>query len=299
MTPDDPDWDHDLIIAEYIGAFAARTDLYVSNGAAVVREELTPAVVKQAVEHQFAISAYLGGTDGRTHVGALDIDRTDGAVLAKVIQQFLDQHNIPSLLVESKRGAHLWVTSWDWVQIGEMRRMLRGAVSLSLDAEDAADPQVEVFPKPGDDLAVGALRLPGMHHQKDQRVYAIHSLTRPVEPTFRDILTSHALATPEAIQRLAGRGQLPGHYPKVHGSFYGQPAKDLGPTPSASEVLSNWGVQIRPGGTGRCPKHDDKHGSLTVFRDDERVYCGAPHCPLNNGGHGVGSVLLSRMPAPG
>ena len=88
-------------------------------------------------------------------------------------------------------------------------------------------------------------------------------------------------------------------YPKAHdlGNFYGFNPRRAGngDAPSASEVLSGWGVQVRPGGSGRCPMHDDKHASLTVMKDDQRVYCGAPHCPLNGGGHGVGSIQLQQM----
>jgi hypothetical protein len=66
--------------------------------------------------------------------------------------------------------------------------------------------------------------------------------------------------------------------------------------PSASAILSSWGVpNARPGVTVRCPKHEDKRRSLTIFKDDQRVYCGSPICPLHGAGHGVGSVLLGRM----
>jgi hypothetical protein len=301
MTPDDPNWNDDAIIAEYIGAFSARQDLFVKNGAAVFRQPLDPPVIRHAIEHHYSVSGYLGAPDGRTHVGAIDFDTTDGFVRAKDIQHFLDQHQIPSLLVQSRRGAHLWITSWDWVSTGEMRRAIRSAVALVLGAEAVEDEKVERMPKAGDDLAVGSLRLPGLPHQKDQQAYPIYDMRGEVEPTFLSVLEFHTLTTPEAIRRLAGAGpKVTPEYPKGLGGFYGyREQRDFGPEPSASEVLSAWGVQIRPGGTGRCPKHDDKHGSLTVFRDDKRVFCGAPHCSLNGSGHGVGSVMLSRMAAPG
>lgn len=301
MRETDPDFGNDHLLAEYIGAFSARDDLYVENGKGVVRAPLTPDVVRNAVRHHFPVSAYLGATDGRTHVGAIDFDTTDGWVQALDCQHFLDDHAVPSLVSGSRRGAHLWVTSWDWLTTGVMHRALRATVALALDAETAADPKVEVFPKAGSDLAVGALRLPGLPHQKDQQVYPIRFLdTAFNDPTIDDVLMNHVLTTPEALTRLAGRGpRTTSAYPKDLGGFYGYREKrDFGPEPSASEVLQGWGLHVRPGGTARCPKHDDKHGSLTVFRDDRRVYCGAPHCPLNNGGHGVGSVLLARMAAP-
>ena len=301
MTPNDPDWDHDPIIETYIGCFAARSDLYVLNGASVVRAPLTPSVVRTAISHNYPVSAYLGTTDARTHVGAIDFDTTNGLTQGRAIQQFLDDAAVPSSLWESRRGAHLWVTCWDWVMCGEMARMLRAAVSLTLGDEVAADPKVEVFPKPGSDLAVGALRLPGLPHHKDQLIYPLangSSMPSPTNPTFQQVIDAVILTTPEAVRRLAGKAPRKAvSYPKALGA-YGSAKRTYGDAPSATDVLRGWGIECQPGGTARCPKHDDKRRSLTVFKDDRRVYCGAPHCALNNGGHGVGSIQLSRMAAP-
>jgi hypothetical protein len=301
MQPTDPDWAHDAIIETYIGCFAARTDLYVQNGAAVVREELNADVVRDAVAHHYAISAYCGAKDARTHVGAIDFDTTNGLTQGRAIQQFLDDAAVPSSLWESRRGAHLWVTCWDWVECGVMARMLRAAVSLTLGDEVAADPKVEVFPKPGSDLAVGALRLPGLPHHKDQQVYPLVRTNGvggvAMDPTFQQVIDAVILTTPEAVRRLAGKApRKAASYPKALGAYAAK--RDHGDAPSATDVLRSWGIECQPGGTARCPKHDDKRRSLTVFKDDRRVYCGAPHCALNNGGHGVGSILLSRMAAP-
>lgn len=295
MTPDDPDFGDDGIIDLYVGTFAARDDLYVENGAGVVRSPLIASVIRKGIAHQYPVSVYMSAPDGRTHVGAIDFDTEDGAASADLVRAYLDDANIPASVSPSRRGAHLWVTSWDWVEASLMRRALKGAVALVLGAEAAADPKVEVFPKPGDDLACGALRLPGMAHHRTQQVYPFGGIENP---TFRQIIESHELTTPEAVKRIAGATPRPqSEYPKALGDFYGhKPQRDWGEDPSASDVLVAWGVQgAKPGATVRCPKHDDKRRSLTVFRDDKRVYCGAPHCPLNNGGHGVGSVMLARM----
>jgi hypothetical protein len=298
MTPEDQDWADDGIVALYIGTFAAREDLYVENGAGVVRAPLTPDVVRKAISHSYPVSAFLGAPDGRTHVGAVDFDTEDGFEQSVNLAEFLDEHNIPSLRCASRRGAHLWVTSWDWTQTGTMHRMLKAAIALTLGDEAAADPKIEVFPKHGStELAVGALRLPGMPHQKDQQVYPIHVGNKALDPTFRGIIEAHQLTTPEAVERLAGKMPALSQYPKALGGFYGySEPKDWGDDPSATEVLLSWGVdKAKPGASVLCPKHDDRRRSLTIFKDDKRVYCGAPHCALNNSGHGVGSVLLGRM----
>lgn len=298
MTPTDPDWDDHGIVSLFIGTFAARDDLYVENGAEVKRQRLSPNVVRDAIAHRYAVSGYLGTEDGRTHVGAIDFDTDDGLEQARQVQHLLDQHSIPSLVVGSRRGAHLWVTCLDWSDTLTMHRALKGAVALSAGPDAAKDPKVEVFPKRGDGLACGALRMPGLPHQRTQQVYPLYfGATVVSAPTFRQIIEMHALTMAEAISRFAGKAPALREYPKSLGNFYGYSPQyaHFSEAPKASEVLSAWGVQCRPGATVQCPMHDDHRRSLTVFKDDERVFCGAPHCVLNGGGHGVGSIHLKEM----
>jgi hypothetical protein len=299
MTPADPGWYNDDLLGLFIGTFAGRVDLYVENGAEVKREPLTPEVLRHAIAHRYAISAYLGQADGRTHVGAIDFDTANGLEQARQVQHLLDAHDIPSLVVGSRRGAHLWVSLFDYSDTTSMHRCLKAAVALSAGQPAADDPKVEVFPKRGESLAVGALRLPGMPHQRDQQVYPVYvgAESHPA-PTFDQLVDLQQLAMAAAISRLAGRLAPPREYPKALGDFYGysHAASRLGDAPKASAVLAEgWGLQVRPGGNTFCPFHDDKRRSLTVFKDDQRVFCGAPACALNNAGHGVGSIQLRGM----
>jgi len=41
-----------------------------------------------------------------------------------------------------------------------------------------------------------------------------------------------------------------------------------------------------PGRTIRCPCHDDRAPSLSIARDDSRVWCHAPSCDLSADGRG-------------
>lgn len=303
MQPSDPDWGDDTIVAVYIGTFAARTDLYVANGAGVLREPLEPEVVRRALRHHYPVSAYLGNEDGHTPVGAIDFDTDDGLAQAHKVAAFLDdQHDIPSLVCQSRRGAHLWVVSLDEVTTGQMNRMLRAAIALALDAKAERDPLIEIFPHIGDGLAVGALRLPGMPHHKTQKIYpAWDSRTQEVDLTFRSLIERTQLTTGTSIKRLAGNlsPRLPASYPKHRslGSFFGFRKSYDGPSVSATEVLiQRWGIaNARPGVTVPCPKHEDRVRSLTIMKDDTRVYCGSPSCVLNNNGHGVGSFQLEKI----
>lgn len=296
MTPTDPHFHDDSAMDVYIHTFAGRTDLYVENGAGVKREPLTPDVIREAVIHGYAVSAYLGAGDGTTHVGAIDFDLDNGEELAIQTSELLRQHEVWNLLLRSRRGAHIWVVSYGWVAAPTMRKALTAAVALACGDSVAQDPKVEVFPKAGDDLAVGALRLPGLPHQKTQQVYPILHSGIEIEPTL-DSLTSVMPVNPADIRKLAGKNPLPAPYPKDLGPFYGyKEPRRWGDDPNASDILREWGIEnAKPGATFRCPKHSDKRRSLTVFKDDKRVFCGSPSCALNNQGHGVGSVHLSRM----
>jgi len=46
------------------------------------------------------------------------------------------------------------------------------------------------------------------------------------------------------------------------------------------------GLHAVPGRSVRCVWHDDKRPSLSVMRDDRRVYCHSPSCWAHNGGQG-------------
>ena len=300
MNTADPDLQDDGLVAFYLGHFAARHDLYVENGAEVKRETLGPEVLRKAVRHHYALSGYTATEDGRTHVGAIDFDTENGLEQALKVREVLDQNLIPCLIAASRRGAHLWVTSWDWCERGTVSRALTAAIGLALGDEAMADDKIEVFPKPGDDLACGALRLPGLTHQKDGKVYPLmfpDSAEWTPEPGPKEIVSHYQLTIPTFLHRLASSGPRRARYPKSVGTFYGfKEQREYGPSPKATEIQRDrYGVEGKPGGTARCPKHDDKRRSMTVFRDDERVYCGAPHCPFNGGGRGIGSVQLSKM----
>ena len=289
----------DSLLNVYLAWFGARTDLYVKNAAMVIQQPLTSGVIRNAIDHHDAISAYTATDQGDTWVGAIDFDTADGLAQARLVSKALAEAKVPSLLAHSRRGAHIWLTCWDVVRSSQMRKALNAAIHH---AGLLPDDQIEVFPKPGNGLAAGALRLPGMPHQRTKQVYPIEMLDDdrwlPVGPDLIDLLEAHLPCEKADLLALAASYKTKQPYPKGGlGTFYSaRPARDFGPEPSASAHLQRlWGLTVRPGGTTRCPLHDDRRGSLSVMRDDTRVYCGSPACVLHGGGHGVGSVALERM----
>jgi len=65
--------------------------------------------------------------------------------------------------------------------------------------------------------------------------------------------------------------------------------------PGAVGLLSTLGVDAVAGRNVRCPFHDDRHASMKVAPDDQRVWCKAPECVAYNGGRGLGTIALSRL----
>jgi hypothetical protein len=291
----DPDLGDDVMVVWYVAFFAARTDLYVSNSAEVVRDELTPDVFRHAVKHNYPLSGYMATEAGRTHVGAIDFDTEDGATQAELVQALLWRWHVASLLEESRRGAHLWVCTSMRVSQGVMHRALLEALNKVglLPGQD----MIEVFPHLSPDLGAGALRIPGLAHHNTQVRYPIRDGNGEQLTSMRDIINAHDWTMPEALTKLAASGGPKSHYPNGLGGFYGYKGpKDWGQSPSATDILTSWGVpNAKPGATVRCPKHEDKRRSLTIFKDDERVYCGSPSCELHGEGRGVGSVMLAKM----
>jgi hypothetical protein len=108
----------------------------------------------------------------------------------------------------------------------------------------------------------------------------------------RELLLYLEPASAEKVRAIAGPPQGSSKSRDVY--KFKPPAR--GETMSASEAIQRMGVEnARPGTTVKCPQHEDRRRSLTIFKDDKRVYCGAPACPLHGDGHGVGSIVLGKM----
>jgi hypothetical protein len=304
----------------YLGAFAARHDAFVKDSRAHIAQPLTPEVAYAATgAGGFSISGYMAtfihptdeyGTtwmstrDCLTHVGAIDFDMDDGFDKAKEVRAFLAaQHSIESLLVGSRRGAHLWVQtigdgkhgsqSFGMVPASVMRRALHSALSLcGIDS-----PKAEVFPKQSDsDWGVGALRMPLMRHPKTGVRYPAYDPFDDREITGLTALVNLMadLQTPyAALYGLAG--PEPASVPYPHRTGLERPfLAATGDAPLVSDLLAReFGLHITPGRSLRCPFHPDQHASLSVADDDLRVWCKAPECPIYNGDTGMGSIALA------
>jgi len=304
----------------YLGSFAARHDAFVKDSHVHIERPLTPEVAAAAFGvGGFSVSGYMAtfihpvdehGTTWystrvcMTHVGAIDFDMEDGFDRAKVVRSFLGTQGIDSLLVGSRRGAHLWVITtgdgshesqpFGMVPAATMRRALKAALKLC----GIDDPKAEVFPKDSaSDWGVGALRMPLMRHPKSGVRYPAYDPfdDSPITSmlTLVNVMADIQMATAyKALYALAGPEVGPEPYPGRQG-LQRPPIVATGDAPRVSDLLAHhFGLQVTPGRSIKCPIHPDKHASMSVADDDMRVWCKAPECPIYNGDTGLGSLGL-------
>lgn len=292
MTPNERD-----ILLVACGQFAARHDAYVRDSRAHIPEPLTVEVVAAAFGGGFSVSGYMShrpteGVPDTTHIGAIDFDMTDGLDRARAVRALLRTHDVGSLVVGSRRGAHLWVT-FDPVSSSLVRRALRAGLKLA----GADDPKAEVFPKASRSLwGVGALRMPLMRHPKSGVRYPAYGPRDEPLDRLQDVLLAFPQTTVEALRAFAGSGESHSLPPAATDGYRLLRRASSDSQPRASALLAMIGVTGLPGRSVRCPFHDDQHASLSIADDDLRVWCKSPECPLyTERGMGIGSIALEAL----
>jgi hypothetical protein len=296
----------------YLATFAGRTDSYSpwipteSGGQWIaVREPLTPEVIISAFRTKRPVSGYVSSApdaDGRitSHLACLDVDiEPGGLLLADRIGRAMRRTGIPAYIEGSRRGAHLWVVLDRPLPCPVIRRALKALIAA---ADVELDPKIEL--RPGQDKLSGpdglgnALRLPLMPHQTTG---VAGELMEPGGRVFARKIGEACFvdwANAEILEEWAERwidpepvipSRDPGDRPKNITRFNDQ----IG---VCEVLLRDWGVErAAPGKAIRCPAHDDSNPSLSILRDDRRVFCHAPGCDFNNGGQGRDAWDLAQM----
>lgn len=300
------------VAAAYIAMYAGRTDAYspwTGEQWIAKREELTPAVIIEAFRTGRPVGAYIAAAPDaelhlKTHLACLDVDIEPGGLrIAERITKAMRRTGIPAVIEPSRRGAHVWIVMERQLPAPVVRSALRaliGAAGVEL------DPKIEL--RPGQDRASSpealgnALRMPLMPHQKTGvRSEFMAPGGRLVASRLHEAVLNVELTNPDLISEWAERwidpepvlpDRDPGDRPKNIERFNDQVG--------VSEVLlRDWHVdRAIPGRAIRCPAHDDSNPSLSILRDDRRVFCHSPGCDLNNNGRGRDAWDLAQM-APG
>ena len=291
----------------YEAMWCPRTDAYAdwtdTDGGHwyAVRHPLTPDIVEAALlKKRRPISAYMEDSAGLTHVLAVDIDRDDGWDVGMRLAATADKDGCHLYPEHSRRGCHLW---------GMVTEQLPGptvhaALVYWMDRTDrvvAKDLKVEIMPKPvsrGPDTLGFALRLPMMAHQRTGQWYPLCGMDgQPLGKRIRDILLAVEDTPAEVVRTAASKAPNPVDLNRL--PFEIRPPRVRRPDeePSASELLASvWGVvNALPGRAVKCPRHEDRNPSLSVARDDHRVFCKSPECEWYRDGKGVGSLELALL----
>ena len=287
----------------YRAAWCPRTDAYADWSVQgdhwyAVREELTvPRILDGLRKVRPPVSAYMDDREGNTHVLAVDFDREDGWDLGLRLARIIDADGGHAYVERSRRGCHVWATS-EVLPGDTVRRALRYWLGR-VDPEAARDPKCEIMPmavQRGPDTVGHSLRLPMMPHQRTgQRFPLCDSDGKPLGHTLGETMMAVWDTPAEVVRAAAAKGPLPPLGPPPPSLRYplGLPDRE---DVSASELLAAvWGVvNARPGHAVRCPKHDDRSPSLSIVRDDQRVFCKSPECEWYGDGRGIGSLQLRR-----
>lgn len=297
---------HEQFEEELIARFAGRHDAYVrwtGNRYVTVRAPLTPVVVRTALRDAVPIGAYFLTPDSTSHVAALDLDRSDGWDLGCQIGAWLWTVDVPAYVERSRDGrAHLWIT----VAPGStslssglpgisLRYALRATLqTMSLDALRGIElrPGSDRLGRP--DGLGHSLRLPTMPHKDTGERHPLCDPRSgsPIAP-LGGLLSTLEFASTGRVVELAERYRPPSP----------DSARLIGPSRGRREdgPIGRFNAQVgvcevlrreftvenaRPGRTIRCPAHDDRQPSLSIARDDSRVWCHSPGCALSAEGRG-------------
>jgi hypothetical protein len=312
----------DNVLRTYIETFAGRADAYVrwtGTQYISVREPVTPELVVSALRDRRPIGGYFLTADNRSRLAALDLDRPDGWDLARRVGAWLWTHVGPVYVERSRAGrAHLWIVlaSDSTTEVGSLPGLvLRFALRAALAAVGLeGSPAIEL--RPGADRlgrpdGLGhALRLPTMPHKSTGERHPLCDprTGEPIGRTIGDMLAALGRAPASRIVDVAERYRPPASSvgETTRGSF---PSRRTGSIDrfnahvGVCEVLRREFSAERavPGRTIRCPGHDDRTPSLSIARDDSRVWCRSPGCALEAGGRGqdaYGLWALARTNIP-
>lgn len=289
----------------YRWTFAARHDDHVSwtgmMWARAGRPLTADAVTEGIAGTGPTLSTYFLTPESRGHVAAIDFDTDTGLADAKRVRDALAKRGAPAYVEASRRGAHLWVVC-DRQHPGRvLRQFLRASL---IAAEVPITEKVELRPAQDEIKADGfgaPLRLPTMPNPKTGLRYPVLDPDgKPIPPRLSDLIIAVDTAPRYVVESMAAT---------IRPTFKQMALGDRAPFSqrrddddrTASEILrTDWGMpEPKVGRANHCPAHSpDNNPSLSIAKDDRRVFCKVGSCVLNNNDRGRGTHELARL-APG
>ncbi len=273
--------DAQLLLLEWERRFLTRRQPYARQ-----QEDGSYRWVFQRLD-RLALLAHLQGKEtlalaSRDELGqcrwvCVDADAPDGLDQLRLVQQALEEHGLPSLLEQSRRGGHLWL----FFSLPQPASLATGVVQGVLDPLYASRqlPQVlEVYP---DHTELGhAVRMPlGIHRRTGQRYPFLDQHGSPIDLEDLPAAMAFALAQPairpEQLRAVAANSASQARPVRIPHQWRRQSSESV-PSSTTSAVIRWVDAQVNlldlleelapatdmrlagQGYLGWCPFHDDQ-----------------------------------------
>ena len=304
MTPGKPRRDDpvDRAASRYIDLFAGRSDDFYFYSTfdqhdTPARRQLTPDDIVRGLRGSGpTISILFLRDDNTAKVAAVDADGVDGWEVILAIAGALLANGIKCAVERSRRGGHLWIASDEPIPAFVIRHALQVAITRA--GHDPADPKIEVRPDTDEKRSPYGgkqLRGPMMPHRETGEAWPLlDPLTlEPLGSDWSEVVGRFPVADLEAIISLASIWKPPADRPRLdrtpnrkqsHG--YGKVAA-FNAAVTVWDVLEKWHPGLLRGQAARqarCPFHDDRHASLSIYAAGTKVKCHADGCILASRG---------------
>ena len=285
----------------WIDKFAYRSDdfyLHHDGLSYPARRPLTPADVVSALDGTGpTISILFLHDDDTAKVAAIDADGEDGWEVIGVIARVLLGHGIACAVEPSRRGGHLWLVSKEPLPAIVLRHAIQVAISLA--GHDPADTKIEIRPTTDQKLSAyggGQLRGPMMPHRETGEAWPLldPANVEPLGADWGESVERFPLADPVFLNQLAANWRPPVRAPRRDSKQTLRPYRGASKVAAYNAAMSIWDVldlyfpghlRNRFAREARCPFHEDRHASLSIYENGARVKC-----------HAGGCILASRGP---
>ncbi len=280
--------------AAWINTFVHRQDdFYVHHDGwnYPTRRPLTPADVVSGLDGTGpTVSILFLRDDNTAKVVAVDADGDDGWVTVHAIALVLLSHGIPCAIERSRRGGHLWLAVDKPLPAVVIRHAVLVAIAEA--GHNPTDAKIEVRPA-SDTLQSpyggGQLRGPMMPHRETGETWPLldPSTLEPLGADWCEAVGRFPVADPDAITRLASAWQPPTDAKPASQSTR-KPYAGQSKVAAYNAAMSIWdvlnlyfpGVLRGQSRQARCPFHDDRHASLSIYAGGTKVKCHADGCIL-------------------
>jgi len=280
--------------ARYIDLFAGRNDDFFFYSTfdrhdTPARRPLTCGDIVRGLHGTGpTVSVLFLRNDNTAQVAAVDADGEDGWEVIVDLAHSLTANGIACAIERSRRGGHLWVVVDAPLPAVMIRHALHVAIALA--GHDPADPEIEVRPETDQKRSPyggGHLRGPMMPHRTTGETWPLLDpfTLKPLGADWLEAVETFPITNNGAVVSLASAWQAP----VVETRPKREPYRGTSKVAAFNAEVTIWDVLERwyPGllrGTAarqaRCPFHDDRRASVSIYAGGTKIKCHAAGCIL-------------------